>query len=107
MKHYIGKAKFELKNELGKKMLVGPDEFADIPDSFTGDPTYLMAVNAGLIQPFITTKQGDKIEREANEKPGKKPSKGGAKQGGKEAEKEPEQETESGENGEGNKDGAK
>ena len=96
-KHYIGKAKFELKNELGEKMLVGPDEFVDIPDSFTGDPTYNMAMKAGLIQPFITTKQGDKAQRDANEKPGKKPPKSGAKQGGKEDEKE----AEGDENGEG------
>lgn len=72
MKHYIGKAKFELKNELGEKMTVGPDSFDDIPDSFQGDPTYKMAVAAGVIQPFITVKEGDKAQEKANAKGGKK-----------------------------------
>lgn len=89
MKHYIGKAKFELKNESGEKMLVGPDEFKDIPDSFTGDPTYRMGVAAGLIQPFVTTKQGDAAQVKAHEN---KPGKNGEKDSG---------------NGEGGKDGAK
>ena len=72
MKHYVGKAKFELKNELGEKMIVGPDSFHDIPDSFRGDPTYQMGVAAGVIQPFITTKEGDKAQEKANTKDGKK-----------------------------------
>lgn len=72
MKHYIGKAKFELKNELGEKMIVGPDSFHDIPESFHGDPTYRMGVAAGVIQPFFTTKEGDKAQEKANAKGGKK-----------------------------------
>ena len=75
MKHYIGKAKFELKNELGEKMIVGPDSFDDIPDSFQGDPTYKMAVAAGVIQPFITVKEGDKAQEKANAKGGRKATK--------------------------------
>lgn len=79
MKHYIGKAKFELKNELGEKMIVGPDSFHDIPDSFQGDPTYKMAVAAGVIQPFITVKEGDKAQERANAKGGKAKDEGGKK----------------------------
>lgn len=86
MKHYIGKAKFELKNELGEKMIVGPDSFHDIPDSFQGDPTYKMAVAAGVIQPFITVKEGDKAQEKANAKGGKKGDKA-ADEGGKKGDK--------------------
>lgn len=73
MRHYIGNAKFEIRNELGERMIVGPNMFMEIPDSFHGDPTYRMGVKAGLIQPFITTKQGDKAEEKANAKGTKNP----------------------------------
>ena len=88
MKHYIGKAKFELKNELGEKMIVGPDSFHDIPESFHGDPTYRMGVDAGVIQPFFTTKEGDNAQKEANTKSGKGGKNGNkAEKGGKKGDK--------------------
>lgn len=51
----------------GKTMLVRPNGFAEIPEKFTGDITYKAAVKAGDLQVFETTKQGDEIERAANE----------------------------------------
>ena len=101
MRHYVKNAKYELKNESGERITVGPMAFVDIPDSFLGDPTYRMALSAGMIEPIISAKHGDKVEKDANEKPGKKTPKGGAKQAEKEPEKEPEKEAEGGEDGEG------
>ena len=86
MRHYVKNAKYELKNESGERITVGPMAFVDIPDSFLGDPTYRMALSAGMIEPIISAKHGDKVEKDANEKPGKKTPKGGAKQAEKEAE---------------------
>ena len=80
MRHYVKNAKYMLKNSNGEKLIVGPMAFVDIPDSFTGDPTYRMAVSAGMIEPIISAKHGDKVEKEANEKPGKKNAKGGKKE---------------------------
>jgi len=51
----------------GTSMLVRPNGFYDIPEKFTGDITYRRAVKAGDLQVFETTKQGDAIERAANE----------------------------------------
>lgn len=48
-------------------MLVRPNSFAEIPEKFTGDITYKTAVKAGDLQLFETAKQGDEIERAANE----------------------------------------
>ena len=51
----------------GTSMLVRPNGFYDIPEKFTGDITYRRAVKAGDLQVFETTKEGDAIERAANE----------------------------------------
>lgn len=51
----------------GTSMLVRPNGFYDIPEKFTGDITYRRAVQAGDLQVFETTKEGDAIERAANE----------------------------------------
>lgn len=51
----------------GATMLVHPIGFAEIPEKFTGDITYRRAVQAGDLQEFETTKQGDAIERAAND----------------------------------------
>ena len=80
MRHYVKNAKYMLKNGEDEKMIVGPMAFVDIPESFFGDPTYRMAVSAGMIEPIISAKQGDKVEKEANEKPGKKNAKSGKKE---------------------------
>lgn len=51
----------------GNTLLVRPNSFAEIPEKFTGDITYKAAVKAGDLQLFESTKQGDEIERAANE----------------------------------------
>lgn len=50
----------------GSSMIVRANSFADIPEKFTGCATYKMAVEAGEIEPFITAKEGDKIEEKAH-----------------------------------------
>ena len=62
-KVFVGNAKYELTNESGENMIVGPNEFAEIPDSFTGDLTYRLAVQAGVIKPYVSMQEANKIEK--------------------------------------------
>lgn len=55
----------------GTSMLTKPNDFNEIDEKFTIDPTYKMAVKAGALEVFNTTKQGDKIEEAAKGKKGK------------------------------------
>lgn len=71
---------FLLAAEDGSTMTVRPNMFQNIPVKFTGDITYKRAVAAGDLQVFKTTKQGDAIEKNANEKdPASKQGKKGEK----------------------------
>lgn len=85
VKVFAGKNRtFLLTADDGSTMTVRPNLFQDIPVKFTGDITFKRAVAAGDLQVFETTKQGDAIEKKANEKPaaakqgkkGEKPSDG-------------------------------
>lgn len=51
----------------GATMLVHPIGFAEIPEKYIADITYRRAVQAGDLQVFETTRQGDAIERAAND----------------------------------------
>ena len=51
----------------GTSMTTKPNDFCEIPEKFTTDPTYKMAVKAGKIEIFKTAKQGEKIAAD-NEK---------------------------------------
>lgn len=55
----------------GASILTKPNDFNEIDEKFTIDPTYKMAVKAGALEVFETAKQGDKIEENAK---GKKPT---------------------------------
>lgn len=87
VKVFNNKATFLLEAEGGKKMKLTPMGFFDVPEEFTGCPTFKMGVAAGVIQVFKTTKQGDKLEKDANAKS----SKG---KGGKDPEKDPDKDPE-------------
>ena len=52
----------------GASMLTKPNDFNEIDEKFTFDPTYKMAVKAGVLEVFETAKQGDKIEEAAKGK---------------------------------------
>ena len=49
--------------------MLRPLSFADVPEKFTGDITFRLAVKAGEIEVFETTKQGEAIEAKAEAKP--------------------------------------
>ena len=91
LRHYVKNRKFLLRAAGCEPLTVGPNAFVDIPEAYQGDPTYLLAVKAGDIQPFTTAKQGAKIEEKAEAE--KKAPKGGkaskASKSGKAAESKP------------------
>ena len=58
----------------GTSRLVPPLAFAEIEEKFTGDITYKKAVAAGELEPFNTTKQGDKLEEKAHAPQEQKPA---------------------------------
>ena len=45
----------------GTSMTTKPNDFNEIPEKFTSDATFKMAVAAGALEVFKTSKQGDKI----------------------------------------------
>ena len=67
VKIFNDRATFLLKAADGAKLKVPPMGFMDIPEKFTGDITFKMAVKARVIKVFETTKQGDKLEQQAYE----------------------------------------
>ncbi len=67
VKVFNNRATFLLKADDGTKMYLKPLGFADVPDKFTGDPTFKMGVKAGVIQTFEQSKEGTEIERKAHE----------------------------------------
>lgn len=67
VKIFNDRATFLLKAEDGEKLKVPPMGFMDVPEKFTGDITFKMAVKAGVIKVFETTAQGEALERQAYE----------------------------------------
>lgn len=51
----------------GSTMFTKPNEVNEIPEKFTNDPTYKMAVKAGALEPFKTEKEAQK-KADANKK---------------------------------------
>ena len=78
IKAYCKNQTFLLTALDGSKMVTTPNNFNQIDEKFQIDPTFKLAVASGALEVFQTAKQGDKIEKAANEK---KPAKG---DGGKE-----------------------
>lgn len=64
---FNNRATYLLRAEDGSKMILKPLGFCDVPEKFTGDPTFRMGVKAGVIQVFDEAKQGAAIERAAHE----------------------------------------
>lgn len=73
MRAYCKNQTFLLTALDGSQMKTRPNDFNDIPEKFTSDPTFKMAVAAGALEPFETAKQGDAIEKNANAKKDKAP----------------------------------
>ena len=65
MRAYCKNQTFLLVALDGSQMTTRPNDFNDIPEKFTADPTYKMAVAAGALEPFESAKQGDAIEEAA------------------------------------------
>ena len=71
VKVYNNKRTYRLECNDGTKtevFILRPMSFADVPERFTGDITFRLAVKAGEIQVFETKKQGETIEAKAAEK---------------------------------------
>lgn len=84
---------FLLTADDGTTMIVHPSLIQEIPDKFTGDITYKRAIAAGDLQLFETVKQGEALEKKANEsandaKQNKKDGKPSGKDGGKAGDEE-------------------
>ena len=66
VKVFCNRATFELVAPDGEKMKLLPLGFGEVPEKFVGDITFRKAVQAGVIQVFESTKQGDKLEEAAH-----------------------------------------
>lgn len=66
VKVFNNRSTFRLDAPDGTFMIVPPMGFCEIPDKFTGDITFKMAVKAGVMQVFETAKQGAKLEEAAH-----------------------------------------
>ncbi|MBQ6123188.1 MAG: hypothetical protein IJI59_15820 [Clostridia bacterium] len=66
MRAYCKNQTFLLVALDGSQMTTRPNDFNEIPEKFTSDPTFKMAVAAGALEPFETVQQGDAIEKKAN-----------------------------------------
>lgn len=71
MRAYCKNQTFLLVALDGSQMKTRPNDFNDIPDKFTADPTFKMAVAAGALEPFETARQGEAIEKKARGGKGK------------------------------------
>lgn len=67
IKVFNNRQTFLLEAEDGSKMTLRPMGFSEVPEKFIGCPIFKMGVNAGVIQVFESVKQGEKLERAANE----------------------------------------
>ena len=72
MRAYCKNQTFLLVALDGSQMKTKPNDFNEIPDKFTVDPTFKMAVAAGALEPFETARQGEAIEKKARGGNGKK-----------------------------------
>lgn len=102
IKVFVGNAKYQLSDESGNTMTIGPNKFEQIPDAFAGDLTYRLAVQAGTITPYTTAKDGDKAAEAAAKKEADK-----AKKATEKAEKKADKPAKAAANSEELKDGAK
>lgn len=69
IKAYCKNQTFLLTALDGSQMVTKSNNFNQIDEKFKADPTFQMAVNAGALELFETVKQGDQVEKRANEKP--------------------------------------
>ena len=68
MRAYCKNQTFLLVAMDGSQMTTKANDFNEIPEKFTSDPTFKMAVAAGALEPFETARQGEAIEKKANAK---------------------------------------
>ncbi|MBQ3476783.1 MAG: hypothetical protein IJH25_01265 [Clostridia bacterium] len=73
MRAYCKNQTFLLVALDGSQMKTRANDFNDIPDKFTIDPTFKMAVAAGALEPFETAREGEAIEKKANARKEKAP----------------------------------
>ncbi|MBR2226776.1 MAG: hypothetical protein IJ893_02785 [Bacteroidales bacterium] len=73
MRAYCKNQTFLLVSLDGSQMKTRANDFNDIPDKFTIDPTFKMAVAAGALEPFETAREGEAIEKKANARKEKAP----------------------------------
>ena len=73
MRAYCKNQTFLLVALDGSQMKTRANDFNDIPDKFTTDPTFKMAVAAGALEPFETAREGEAIEKKANARKEKVP----------------------------------
>lgn len=57
---------FMLRALDGSVMFTKPNDVNEIPEKFTNDPTYKMAVGSGALEPFKTDKQAQRMADKAN-----------------------------------------